>query len=246
MSSCFTPTSASPETVCSWRLTSMVEQLLLLATATSLLSAKTGLAKTNTHVAPNTPQKLLNLLTLDPQLEAHTTCLQLLTCQHDSAFNFGFMEIHHADLPELSAEACSGLCLRHRPRTQLVMVKMASSDGHLVCGCGDRAALQTPSDWPLSFTTACPHLCPDGGGRCGGPTAVSVYQLNRRRGKCIEPQFTYHGCYLDEVGARAVTLEPWERWAGGCIARCGSPTSPEAHLIKMVTTYDGETQCECW
>lgn len=223
----------------------MIGRLLLFAAATSLVAATTELATRSTRAVPNAPLGLLNLLPVGPQPWARTGCLQLIACQHDSAFDFRKVKIHHSDLPEQSAAACSHLCLRERPGTQLVMAKLTSSDGHLVCGCGNTAALRTSPRPPYS-STECSQPCPVGDGLCGGPKAVSVYQLVRNREECVEPQLTYHGCYKGKAGARSITLNTWERWAGGCAARCGSPPSPEKHLIKITTTYDGLTQCACW
>lgn len=216
----------------------MVERLLLFVAAASLVAAETELT-------PNAPLGLLNILPTRPQSPPRNSCLQLSVCQHDTAFKFGLMKILHADLPEQSATACSQLCQRHRPGTQVVMVKLISMGERLVCGCGGEEALRNPTGWS-SKAPVCSYQCPDGGELCGGPEAVSVYQLDRDREECVEPRLTYHGCYLGVVGAGAVTLGAWERWPGGCVARCGAPPSSEASLVKMVTMYDGVTRCECW
>lgn len=217
----------------------MVGRLLLFA-VTALLLAPMAVVTEKAHASP---LGLMNVLSPSPQPKAPNNCLQLFSCQIDSAFNFGFMKILHADLPEPSAAACSDLCQRHRPGTQLVMAKLISFNERLVCGCGGEEALRTP----LGLSSGiCSYQCPVGGGSCGGPTAVSVYQLNRSREECVKPQVTYYGCYLDDVRDESVILEAWERWPGGCVARCGDPPSSEARLVKMVTTYDGVTRCECW
>lgn len=216
----------------------MVERLLLFVATASLVAAETELP-------PSAPLGLLNSLPSVPRSPARNSCLQPIACQHYTAFNFGLMKILHADLPEYSPTACSQLCQRHRPGTQVVMVKLISMGERLVCGCGSERALPNTIGWS-SKTPVCSYECPDGGELCGGPDAVSVYQLDRDREECVEPQLTYYGCYLGVVGTGAVTLGAWERWPGGCVARCGKPPSSEASLVKMVTAYDGVTQCECW
>ncbi|KAG0721038.1 hypothetical protein GWK47_047231 [Chionoecetes opilio] len=170
-------------------------------------------------------------------------CLRLLRCHNENDFYFDRMEIHHADLPERSAAACGHLCLRQRPHSRLVVAKLSPFNEQLVCGCGDQEALPTlpvATDRPQ-----CLQPCPDGGDSCGGPGLVSVYLMDRDRKECLAPVYSYHGCYHGEVGEAAVTLGPWERWAGGCRARCKEPSTSGA-LMRLTSAADGTTLCECW
>ena len=170
------------------------------------------------------------------------SCLQLLRCQNANTFNFDSMEIHHADLPERSAAACGHLCLRQRPSASLVMAKLSSINEQLVCGCGDYEALPslTMSDVP----SRCLQPCPDGKDSCGGPSVVSVYQVDSGRKDCVALTYSYYGCYNGKVGAATLTLGPWERWAGGCMARCRE-LNKSGTLMGLATTYDGTTRCDC-
>ncbi|XP_042218040.1 uncharacterized protein LOC121863446 [Homarus americanus] len=178
----------------------------------------------------------------------NSCCLKPLYCYSDKPgpINFNHLEIHHWDLPERSAAACGTLCLQLRPSTQLVFTKMIEMNERLVCGCGDRSAI-TSEDYVMNGFFAC-RLCPDGKQQCGGPNAVSVYELDRA--VTVSHNLESVGCFqvVDIKRTYNVTyLKEPNRSVNACAQHCRT-VSPDNHLTIVQyqnTQSESSLFCSC-
>lgn len=159
----------------------------------------------------------------------------------DKYINFRRLEIHHWDLPERSVVACGDLCLQLHPSTELVFAKIIDMNEMLVCGCGDSAAVYGNGAGVMGDSC---FLCPDGDQKCGGPSSVSVYEVN-----LVKPEphnLNYLGCYQEE-DVRGKHSQKYLLQEERSVAACGlhcSKGNGEPELV-MITMEESRLKCIC-
>lgn len=125
------------------------------------------------------PLVLLHVLTQQVGL-SHTTsvCMHHLGCYRDNSLHLNHVTSYHSYHTSRTAENCIKLCLQREPLTEVVLVKVASIDDLLMCGCGGHEALGNGTG--LTFDLLGCYLCPDSlREKCGSELLSSAYQIER-------------------------------------------------------------------